>query len=55
VLFHKDKTRVRLIDWGLAETHSPTLDYSVRVSTRCYKAPELLVNNDRKVRRRAVE
>lgn len=55
VLFHKDKTRVRLIDWGLADTLSATQDYSVRVSTKCYKAPELLVNNERKNYTQAVD
>lgn len=34
----------RLIDWGLAEFYVPRTDYNVRVSTRSFKAPELLLN-----------
>jgi len=35
---------LRLIDWGLAEYYHPGQEYSLRVATRHYKGPELLVN-----------
>jgi casein kinase II subunit alpha len=47
-LFHKSKREVRLIDWGLAENYSPSKTFSVKVCTRCYKAPELLIDTERK-------
>jgi len=34
--------KLRLIDWGLAEFYHPGKEYHVSVSTRMYKAPELL-------------
>lgn len=40
---HK-KRRVRLIDWGLAEFYHPAQNYNVRVASRYFKGPELLVN-----------
>ena len=39
------KTRIlRLIDWGLAEFYHPGVPYNVRVASRYYKGPELLVD-----------
>ena len=39
------KTRLlRLIDWGLAEFYHPGVSYNVRVASRYYKGPELLVD-----------
>ncbi|KAL7715988.1 non-specific serine/threonine protein kinase [Entamoeba marina] len=38
------KKILRLIDWGLAEFYHPNQEYNVRVASRYYKAPELLVN-----------
>ncbi|KAJ7178501.1 kinase-like domain-containing protein [Mycena crocata] len=35
--------QLRLIDWGLAEFYHPDVDYHIRVGSRYYKAPELLV------------
>ncbi|KAG1463347.1 hypothetical protein G6F46_002787 [Rhizopus delemar] len=35
---------LRLIDWGLADFYIPHTQYNVRVSSRCYKGPELLVD-----------
>lgn len=35
--------QLRLIDWGLAEFYHPGTDYHIRVGSRYYKAPELLV------------
>ena len=36
--------KLRLIDWGLAEFYHPNTEYNVRVASRCFKGPELLVN-----------
>lgn len=38
------RRRLRLIDWGLAEFYHPGEEYNVRVASRYYKGPELLVN-----------
>lgn len=35
---------LRLIDWGLAEFYHPGVAYNVRVASRYYKGPELLVD-----------
>jgi casein kinase II subunit alpha len=35
--------RLRLIDWGLAEFYHPGREYNVRVASRYFKGPELLV------------
>jgi len=40
---HETKT-LRLIDWGLAEFYHPNKEYNVRVASRYYKGPELLVD-----------
>ena len=37
-------SEVRLIDWGLAEFYHPGREYNVRVASRYYKGPELLVD-----------
>lgn len=42
VIDHK-KRKIRLIDWGLADFYLPKKNYSVRVASRYYKGPELLV------------
>jgi len=36
--------KVRLIDWGLAEFYHPGREYNVRVASRYFKGPELLVD-----------
>jgi len=36
--------QLRLIDWGLAEFYHPEKEYNVRVASRYFKGPELLVN-----------
>ena len=38
---------MRLIDWGLAEFYHPDTDYHIRVGSRYYKGPELLVGYKR--------
>ncbi|CAB1338867.1 unnamed protein product, partial [Coregonus sp. 'balchen'] len=35
---------MRLIDWGLAEFYHPAQEYNVRVASRYFKGPELLVD-----------
>lgn len=35
--------KLRLIDWGLAEYYHPGKEYNVRVASRYYKGPELLI------------
>mmetsp|Transcript_26131 Transcript_26131/g.65313 ORF Transcript_26131/g.65313 Transcript_26131/m.65313 type:complete len:187 (+) Transcript_26131:32-592(+) len=40
---HKER-KVRLIDWGLAEFYHPNKEYNVRVASRYFKGPELLVD-----------
>ena len=36
---------LRLIDWGLADFYKPDQEYNVRVASRYYKGPELLVDD----------
>mmetsp|Transcript_10637 Transcript_10637/g.19182 ORF Transcript_10637/g.19182 Transcript_10637/m.19182 type:complete len:531 (+) Transcript_10637:30-1622(+) len=40
---HSTRT-LRLIDWGLAEYYHPNKEYNVRVASRYFKGPELLVD-----------
>lgn len=44
VMIDHERRILRLIDWGLAEFYHPEQEYSVRVATRYYKGPELLVD-----------
>mmetsp|Transcript_8393 Transcript_8393/g.20924 ORF Transcript_8393/g.20924 Transcript_8393/m.20924 type:complete len:390 (-) Transcript_8393:266-1435(-) len=44
VLIDHGKRELRLIDWGLADFYHPGKEYPVRVATRFYKGPELLVD-----------
>ncbi|TYH38102.1 hypothetical protein ES332_D12G086800v1 [Gossypium tomentosum] len=36
--------KLRLIDWGLAEFYHPGKEYNVRVASRYFKGPELLID-----------
>ncbi|EDO15394.1 hypothetical protein Kpol_1063p4 [Vanderwaltozyma polyspora DSM 70294] len=40
---HKQR-KLRLIDWGLAELYHANMEYNVRVASRFFKGPELLVD-----------
>lgn len=40
-----DQKLLRIIDWGLAEYYIPEKPYNVRVASRYYKGPELLVDD----------
>ena len=44
VMIDHSKRDLRLIDWGLAEFYFPGKDYNVRVASRYFKSPELLVD-----------
>mmetsp|Transcript_34396 Transcript_34396/g.76399 ORF Transcript_34396/g.76399 Transcript_34396/m.76399 type:complete len:345 (-) Transcript_34396:887-1921(-) len=44
VMIDHQKRQLRLIDWGLAEFYHPSREYNVRVASRYYKGPELLVD-----------
>ncbi|KAG6378172.1 kinase-like protein [Boletus reticuloceps] len=43
VMIDHRRRKLRLIDWGLAEFYHPGTPYHIRVGSRYYKAPELLV------------
>lgn len=43
VMYDRTKRKLRLIDWGLAEFYHPDTEYHIRVGSRYYKGPELLV------------
>lgn len=38
------RKELRLIDWGLAEFYFPEQELNVRVASRYYKGPELLID-----------
>lgn len=44
IMIDHSKKELRLIDWGLAEYYFPGKDYNVRVASRYFKGPELLVD-----------
>jgi casein kinase II subunit alpha len=44
VMIDPEKRQLRLIDWGLAEFYHPGQEYNVRVASRYFKGPELLVD-----------
>jgi len=44
VMIDHQTKKLRLIDWGLAEFYHPKQQYNVRVASRYFKGPELLVN-----------
>jgi len=45
IIIDPKKRELRLIDWGLAEFYLPNNEYNVRVASRYFKGPELLVDN----------
>jgi len=45
VVINPEKKELRLIDWGLADFYKPNQEYNVRVASRYYKGPELLVED----------
>jgi len=44
IMIDHTNRKLRLIDWGLAEFYHPEKEYNVRVASRYFKGPELLVN-----------
>ncbi|KAF8078282.1 kinase-like domain-containing protein [Lyophyllum atratum] len=44
VMIDHEHRKLRLIDWGLAEFYHPKTEYNVRVASRYFKGPELLVD-----------
>ncbi|GAA5938702.1 casein kinase II subunit alpha/alpha' [Sporobolomyces koalae] len=44
ILIDHNERKLRLIDWGLAEFYHPNQELNVRVASRYYKGPELLVD-----------
>jgi len=44
VMINHERKELRLIDWGLAEFYHPGKEYNVRVASRYFKGPELLVD-----------
>jgi casein kinase II subunit alpha len=44
VMIDHSKKKLRLIDWGLAEFYHPGTEYNVRVASRYFKGPDLLVD-----------
>ncbi|KAH9755731.1 casein kinase ii subunit alpha [Citrus sinensis] len=44
VMIDHEQQKLRLIDWGLAEFYHPGKEYNVRVASRYFKGPELLVD-----------
>ena len=46
IIIDYNKKELRLIDWGLAEFYFPDNEYNVRVASRYFKGPELLVDDN---------
>eukprot|EP00045_Choanoeca_perplexa_P001527 m.20141 g.20141 ORF g.20141 m.20141 type:complete len:354 (+) comp11004_c0_seq1:156-1217(+) len=46
VMIDHERRELRLIDWGLAEFYHPGREYNVRVASRYFKGPELLVDHE---------
>jgi len=44
VMIDHRQRKLRLIDWGLADFYHQKMEYNVRVASRYFKGPELLVN-----------
>ena len=45
VLFQPETKTVKIVDWGLADIYEPGKRFNVRVASRYFKGPELLVDN----------
>ncbi|TYG40522.1 hypothetical protein ES288_D12G099800v1 [Gossypium darwinii] len=44
IMIDHEQRKLRLIDWGLAEFYHPGKEYNVRVASRYFKGPELLID-----------
>ena len=47
IIVDPKKKILKLIDWGLAEFYHKNKEYNVRVSSRYFKGPELLLDHER--------
>lgn len=47
IVVHPKERVLKLIDWGLSEFYIPGFEYNVRVASRPYKGPELLLGYKR--------
>jgi casein kinase II subunit alpha len=45
IVIDHEKRKLKLIDFGLAEYYIPNQEYNVRVASRYFKGPELLLEN----------
>jgi casein kinase II subunit alpha len=45
IVIDHEKKKLKLIDFGLAEYFVPSQEYNVRVASRYFKGPELLLDN----------
>jgi len=45
IMISHEERKLRLIDWGLAEFYHPGKEYNVRVASRYFKGPELLLDH----------
>lgn len=45
IMIDHEERKLRLIDWGLAEFYHPGKEYNVRVASRYFKGPELLLDH----------
>ena len=43
IIVDKESKTLRLLDWGLSEYYLPGKEYNVRVASRPFKGPELLI------------
>lgn len=44
IMINHETKELSIIDWGLAEFYFPGKDYNVRVASRYFKGPELLLD-----------
>jgi casein kinase II subunit alpha len=47
IVINHTKREIRLIDWGLAEFYKSDTEYNVKVSSKCFKGPELLLGYEK--------
>ncbi|KAJ3007088.1 hypothetical protein HKX48_009317, partial [Thoreauomyces humboldtii] len=47
IVIDPEERELRLIDWGLADFYFPNAEYNLRVASRYYKPPEILLGNRR--------
>eukprot|EP00826_Nyctotherus_ovalis_P056016 TRINITY_DN7498_c0_g1_i4.p1 TRINITY_DN7498_c0_g1~~TRINITY_DN7498_c0_g1_i4.p1 ORF type:complete len:359 (-),score=100.45 TRINITY_DN7498_c0_g1_i4:198-1274(-) len=45
IMIDHQTRKLRVIDWGLAEFYHPGKEYNVRVASRYYKSPELILDD----------